>query len=193
MRVLTCSVILTRRNRAEDIGDDEEDDVGEVTEFGMIDAKEIEGINEWVRSHRHLFGNQRNKTISKEDLPKVQPAGPLTIRTLTEESDDEDDDFSASVSDLDGSEGLSEESSSEDDEENENESKHGSVDEHGSDVDMEDRGDEDGELDPAKHPLLRPGAMPRMSRAALEMAVDIVENAFVGTAGQEDGEDELDD
>jgi len=188
-----CSVILTRRNRAEDIGDDEEDDVGEETEFGMIDAKEIESINEWVRSHRHLFGNQRNKTISKEDLPKVQPAGPLTIRTLTEESDDEDDDFSASVSDLDGSEGLSEESSSEDDEENENESKHGSVDEHGSDVDMEDRGDEDGELDPAKHPLLRPGAMPRMSRAALEMAVDIVENAFVGTAGQEDGEDELDD
>ena len=111
----------------------------------------------------HLFGNQRGKTISKEDLPKVQPTGPLTIRTLTDESDDEDDDFSACVSDLDGCEGLSEESSSEDDEENENESKHGSVDEHGSDVDMEDRGDEDGELDPAKHPLLRPGAMPPMS------------------------------
>jgi hypothetical protein len=185
----TCSVILTRTSGAEDANDDEENDVGEETEFGMVDSKEREGINEWVRNHRHLFGNQRNKTISEEEPPKIQPTGPLTIRTLTEESDDEDDDFSASVSDLDGSERLSEESSSEDEgNEDENENKHGSGDEHNSDAETEDLEDEDGELDPAKHPLLRPGAMPRMSRAALEMAVDIVENAFVG---QEDQEDEL--
>lgn len=195
MRVLACSVILTRRSSAEDIGDDEKD-VGEETEFGMVDAKEREGINEWVRNHRHLFGNQTNKTISKEQPLKVQPTGPLTIRTLTEASDDEDDDFSASVSDLDGSERLSEESSSED-EDNEDENEGGSEDEHGSDegadadADMEDFGDEDHELDPAKHPLLRPGAMPCMSRAALEMAVDIVENAFVGKVDDEG--DELDD
>jgi len=192
----TCSVILTRRIRAEDIGDEEED-VGEETEFGMVDAKEKEGIFEWVRNHRHRFANQKNKTISKEQPPKVQLNGPLTIRTLTEESDDEDDDFSASVSDLDGSERFSEESSSEN-EDNGNEG--GSGDEHDSngdadtDAKTEDIGDEDCELDPAKHPLLRPGAMPRMSRAALEMAVDIVENAFVGTGtSQEDEEDELDD
>jgi hypothetical protein len=186
----TCSVILTRKSSAEDISDEEENDDGEETEFGMVDAKEREGINEWVQSHCHLFGNQKNKTVSKGGPPRVQPTGPLTINTLTQQSDDEDDDFSASVSDLDGSERLSEESSSEDEDNHEDE--HGSGDEHGSDTDMEDLEDEGDELDPAKHPLLRPGAMPRMSRAALEMAVDIVENAFVGTAGREDEEDELD-
>ena len=186
----TCSVILTRKSSAEDIVEDEEDDdVGEETEFGMVDAKEKEGINKWVRDHCHLFGNQRNKAISKEKPLKFQSSGPLTIQTLTEDSDDEDDDFSASVSDLDGSERLSEESSSED-EENRNGNEHG----HDSDIDAEDLGeDEDGDLDPAKHPLLRPGAMPPMSRTALEMAVGIVENAFVGTADQEDEKDELDD
>ena len=131
----TCSVILTRKSSAEDIGDDgEDDDVGEETEFGMVDAKEKEGINGWVRDHRHLFGNQRNKSKSKEQPLKVQSSGPLTIQTLTENSDDEDDDFSASVSDLDGSERLSEESTSEDDEENENESEL----EDGSDAVAED-------------------------------------------------------
>ena len=176
----TCSVILTRKSSAEDIVDDEEDDdVGEETEFGMVDAKEKEGISGWVRDHCHLFGNQRNKTISKEQLPKVQYNGPLTIQTLAEESDEEDDDFSANVSDLDGSERLSEESSSEDEENgNENENEH----EQGSDADTEDVEDEVGYLDPGKHPLLRPGAMPRMTRAALEMAVGMVENDFVGTA-----------
>ena len=186
----TCSVILTRKSGAEDI--DNDDDVGEETEFGMVDAKEKGGINEWVRDHCHLFGNQRNKTISKEEPPKVKFSGPFTIHTLTEDSDDEDDDFSASVSDLDGSERLSEESSSED-EDNGN----GDEQEHNSDADAdadeEDLGDEVSHLDPGKHPLLRPGAMPRMSRAALEMAVGIVENAFVGTADQEDEKDELDD
>ena len=189
----TCSVILTRRSSAKDIGDDEEG-AGEEVEFGMVDAKEREGINEWVRNHRHLFGNQKDKTISKDQPPKVQPTGPLTIHTLVEASDDEDDDFSTSVSDLDGSERLSEESSSED-EGSEDENGSGSGDEHDCDEDDDVDSDmEDSELDPAKHPLLRPGAMPRMSRAALEMAVDIVENAFIGTsASQEDEEDELDD
>jgi hypothetical protein len=37
------------------------------------------------RDHRHLFGNQRNKTISEEQPPKVQSRGPLKIYTLTEE------------------------------------------------------------------------------------------------------------
>ncbi|KAF8809854.1 hypothetical protein BYT27DRAFT_7232117 [Phlegmacium glaucopus] len=190
----TCSVILARKSSPEYIHYDKED-VVEETEFGMVDAKEKEGINEWVRRHRHLFGNQRKRTIPEEQQsPKVQPTGPLTIHALTEGSDDDDDDFSASVSDLDGSEGSSEETSSED---GDNENEGGSRGERGSDGNAdttEDLEDEDRELDPAEHPLLRPGAMPRMSRAALEMAVDIVENAFVGTGvEEEDEEDELDD
>ena len=178
----TCSVVLTRRsNSAEDISDDEED-VGEETEFGMIDGKEREGINEWVRNHRHLFGgNHKDKTTSEENPPPVQPTGPLTIRTLMDESDDEDGDFSARVSDLDGSERLSEESSSEEENEGSSEDEHNS----GENLSVEEE-DEDDEMDPAKHPLLQPGAMPRMSRAALDMVADIVENAFVSPKSEED-------
>jgi hypothetical protein len=55
--------------------------------------------------------------------------------------------------------------------------------------------DNDDPLDPAHHPLLRPGAIPRMSKAAMEMAVGIVEDAFAGGGngerGGEEGEDEL--
>ena len=161
----TCSVILTRKSSAEDIDDDgEEDDVGEETEFGMIDAKEKEGINGWVRAHCHLFGNQRNKTISKEQPPIAQSSGLLTIQTLTEDSEEDDDDFSASVSDLDGSERLSEESSSEDEEdENENENDSDEVTEELEEEDL-------SHLDQGKSS--RSGAVPRRAGAALEMAVD---------------------
>jgi hypothetical protein len=54
-----------------------------------------------------------------------------------------------------------------------------------------------GELDPAHHPLLRAGAVPRMSKGARDMVVGIVEEAFMGSGGQEedelDEEDELED
>ena len=137
----TCSLILTRTSSEEDI--DNGDDFGVETEFGIIDAKEKEGINGWVRDHCHLFGNQRNNTISKEPPPKVRSSGPLTIQTLTEDSDDEDDDFSASVSDLDGSEGLSEESSSDDEENHGDENEH----EHDSDAVKEELEEDLGHLD----------------------------------------------
>lgn len=78
--------------------------------------------------------------ISKEPPPKVQSSGPLTIQTLIGDSDDEDDDFSASVSDLDGSERLSEESSSEDEED-------ANGDEHGHDSDAVKDELEEEELD----------------------------------------------
>ena len=138
----TCSVILTRKSSSaeDDVEEDDEDEVGEETEFGMVDAKEKESINGWVRNHCHLFGNQRNKMISKEPPPKVQSSGPLTIQTLIGDSDDEDDDFSASVSDLDGSERLSEESSSEDEEDADG-------DEHGHDSDAVKDELEEEELD----------------------------------------------
>ena len=59
---------------------------------------------------------------------------------------------------------------------------------------------EEEELDPKHHPLLRPGAMPRMSRAAVEAVVGMVEQDMMGggrrraaSAGSEEDEDELDD
>ena len=129
----------------------------------MIDAKEKEGISKWVRDHCHLlFRNQRNKTISRKQLPKVQSGGPLTIQTSTGESDDGDDDFSASVSDLDGSERLSEENSSED-EDNGN----GDGNEDG-DEDAKIPEDENHHLDPARHSLLRQEIRPRMTLQPLD-------------------------
>ena len=56
------------------------------------------------------------------------------------------------------------------------------------------------ELDPAHHPLLRPGAMPRMSRAAVDAVVGMVEQDLMGGArrgmqadDESEEEDELED
>ncbi|KAF8968792.1 histone chaperone Rttp106-like-domain-containing protein [Flammula alnicola] len=196
----TCTVILTRRSIAPGEMQEDEEDMGEETEFGMVNAKEREGVNEWVRNHRHLFG-KIGSSAAKEKVPlPVQTSGPLTIRTLMDVSDDEDEDFSANISDLDGSERSSNEGSSEENGGDGSDEEEGEGSEDGEgDLEEKDE-DEVEELDPAKHPLLRPGAMPKMSRAALEMAVDIVENAFVGGRGRgegeledEDEEDELED
>ncbi|KDR73924.1 hypothetical protein GALMADRAFT_250611 [Galerina marginata CBS 339.88] len=229
----TCSVVLTRRSSAID-GDEEDgegEDVGEETEFGMVDSKEREGIYEWVRNHRHLFGRNgasgsgsgsaakgKGKETEEEEeggsspapktktktKPKPQYSGPLTIRTLQEGSDSEDEDFAASDSDLDGSERMSSDSSSDEDGDEAGgggdggrENEVGSEEDGEGDDDDEEAAaeDEEGELDPARHPLLRPGAMPRMSKAALEMAVGIVEDAFMGGRDEpeEEGEDEMDE
>ncbi|CAA7262680.1 unnamed protein product [Cyclocybe aegerita] len=173
------TVILTRRSTE---GEDEEE-----SEFGMVDGREREGVNEWVRNHWHLFGRtgSEEEGVSKPK-PKVQNLGPMTIRTLQDESDDEDEDFETDVSSLDGSEALSS---------NEN----STSDEGGSDEEDDNNGNDGVKTeDPAKHPLLRPGAVPKMSKAALEMAVGIIEEDFaMGDSPDEhdelEEEDELDD
>ncbi|PPQ75863.1 hypothetical protein CVT26_000280 [Gymnopilus dilepis] len=227
----TCSVILIRRpvkdGQEKDAmqvdgqeGEAEEDEVepGEETEFGMVDSKEREGIQEWVRQHRRLFwlpSSSPSTSAAKVDkgkqkatpnFPLPQNTGPLTIHTLQDLSDDEDADFDEDVSDLDGSEHSSQEGSSssegEEDEEEEEAAGAGSEADANADSDAQDEEDEEDDLDPAHHPLLRPGAMPRMSKAAMQMAVGIVEGAFLGSsaggAGEEededgDGEDEEDE
>jgi len=42
----------------------------------------------------------------------------------------------------------------------------------------EDEDDEEEELDPARHPLLRASRLPRMSKGTIDMVVGIVEEAF---------------
>lgn len=187
----TFTVVLTRRLVKDgEVGEDEED-MGEETEFGMVDGKEREAINEWVRNHRHLFG----KVTPSQVVEPVKPPprqGPMTIRDLLEDDDEEDDeDFEASVSDLDGSERLSSGDSSSEDEDGEG-SEDGEGEAEGS---GEEEDDDVQELDPAHHPLLRPGAMPKMSKAAIEMAVGIVEESMAGPEDVDelDEEDELED
>jgi hypothetical protein len=179
-----------------------------------------ERIHEWVRKHRNLFaaggaqsgltnpaaaataGSSKSSNSSAKDRKANHPssAGPLTIRTLQGgDSDSEDGDFEdSSVEDLDGSEKMSGsegDESSDDDSSNSGEDS-GAEDADADNADEADMGtNDDGPLDPAHHPLLRPGAMPRMSKAIMEMAVGIVENAFGGGADENevDEQDELDD
>ena len=120
-------------------------------------------------------------------------------------SDTSDDDFVAD-SDEDGGEPSSGSSDEEDgeggsgDEGSANEDEDGSEEGGGSErgsVEDEDQHDgaeseDEGELDPKHHPLLRPGAMPRMSKAAMEMSIKMVTQDLMGDDGEE-GEDELED
>ena len=69
----------------------------------------------------------------------------------------------------------------------------GSGDDEDGDSDAEDDDvvleGSDEELDPKRHPLLQPGAMPRMSKAAMEMAIGMVTVDLTGV----DEDDELED
>ncbi len=158
-----------RPGKREPAGDEEE--VGEETEFGMVDAKEREGINEWVRSHRHLFGRAPGappEEVPKDVKMKVVNSGPYDDQDDNDGSDSEDDDFSASVSDLDGSERSTDgDSSDEDASDKEGNGNDSDADAEGSEDDLKEEEEEEEELDPAHHPLLRPwrGAQNVQSRS----------------------------
>lgn len=183
----TCSVILTRKSDDADgeVGDDEED-VGVETEFGLVDSRERPGIDAWVRAHRHLFG--KKKKVGEN----------VMTGQVEEDSDEEDEDFEMDSNDeMDGS-SSSNTSDEGDEDEGGSDKGDGENDAEGSD-DGEDSGEE---LKEENHPLMRPGAMPRMTRAAIDMVVGIMEEDMVGSstpAGpdpQSDDdfeEDELDD
>jgi len=190
----TCSVVLTRRSahsnekRGEEAEVEEEEEEGEETEFQMIDGKEREGILEWVRRHRDAFG--------------IAPAqrgaqAPQTAGTAAEAKDgegagaggdsDSDSDFEVSSVSSDGgspSSGSNSGSGSGSDAGSDEGEDDGS--EHGSQgQESDDDGDEDVvELNPKHHPLLRAGALPKMSRAAMDAAVGLVVGDLVGQTGR---------
>ncbi|PBK96427.1 hypothetical protein ARMGADRAFT_696214 [Armillaria gallica] len=179
----TCTLILTRRS-AEDPGE-EEDDAGEETAFSLIDGKEQDGINQWVKRFQGAFGRKKDE----ENRPALPPAtGKMTIMQIADDSDEEDDDFKDDEQEEEEEEEATSESSGEEDGGGGDSGSEENV--GGSDDDAS--GDEDEEvLKEENHPLLRPGAMPRMSRAAIDMVVDMVEEDMLGN--DEDEEDELDD
>ncbi|KAK7049324.1 hypothetical protein VNI00_005925 [Paramarasmius palmivorus] len=196
----TCTLILTRKTSGEVLEEDEED-VGEETQFGLIDAKEQDGINKWVKQHRHLFGKtgeegapQTNAAADAPEKPKINNSNPTTLAQAQFDSDDDEDaDFEASSEDEE-----TENSSSEDNEDDADADADGEEDEAEEEEDEVDEPDEvdDEALDPKHHPLLRPGAMPKMSKAAMNMVVDMVEGDLARTAARGDSdmeEDELDD
>ncbi|KAJ7157873.1 histone chaperone Rttp106-like-domain-containing protein [Mycena crocata] len=174
----TCTVLLTRKSPPDEVAelDEGEADLGVEASFSLIDGKEQEGINKWVREHRELFGKEK-----KAGVGAVQ---------VQDDSDEEDGDFEAD-SESDGGSATSGSSSDEDGDGGDS----GSDEAEDSDGDnMDEDGEEEGEeeLKVENHPLMRPGAMPRMSRAAIDMVAAMVEGELVGDL-EDDGEDELED
>ncbi|KIK65074.1 hypothetical protein GYMLUDRAFT_94509 [Collybiopsis luxurians FD-317 M1] len=207
--------------------EDEQDLIGEETVFGQIDGKEQEAINQWVRKYRNAFGVKGGSDVNANGTsgastskmktsaaataggsgqptqppPSPVNAGPLTINQMLVDSEDEEDaDFAPGGGGGSGSDSSSDgelsggDGSGDDDDDGDGDEVDGSGEEDGS-AD-EDEGEQ--ELKPQHHPLLRPGTMPKMSRAAMDMVVDMVEGDLVGPAaghgeGEGEEEDELED
>ncbi|THH07247.1 hypothetical protein EW145_g3514 [Phellinidium pouzarii] len=179
-------------NNSED-GEEEEMEEGEETEFAMIDGRESENVNAWIRKFRRLFGKPRTeqaqvvKAVDKKGKGRAKAVGPVQDAN-DGDSDRSDEDFVA-PSDSDGGEPSSDEESGPDGGNNDQ----GDEEEEAEDGDSEDLGDadeEDEELDPARHPLMRPGAMPRMSKAAMDAAVAMVIGDVAGSGDEEEEEEE---
>ncbi|KAJ7725302.1 histone chaperone Rttp106-like-domain-containing protein [Mycena maculata] len=175
----TCTVVLTRKSSPEELAelDAGEADPGVETAFSLIDGKEQEGINKWVREHRDLFGKE-----------KVAGAGAVQVQ---DDSDEEDDDFEAD-SESDGGSATSGSSSGDGSDDDESGSEEAEDSDEGGGGDGDEDGDEEEELRAENHPLMRPGAMPRMSRTTIDMVAAMMEGELVGDM-EDDGEDELED
>ena len=195
----TCSVILRRRRAVAeksgggDGGNDEKEEDFSETEFTMVDGKEQDPIYAWARQRKHLFGKPLASTSDSSHVSpsKSEATHPKNQNTsangpVWDDSDPEDDDFETESSDSlsSGSNG-----SANSDDEQGNDS--GDVNSSDDEVDEEQNEGEE-ELDESRHPLLRPGAMPKaVSRAAMGAVIDIVNDAFGNGASSE--EDELDE
>ena len=173
--------VYVRRKIATENGDEEDADIGDEYEFAMIDGRESENINSWIRKHKNLFGKPRQVLASPSKGGRGKD--PAENDDDNNDSDEDDEDFEAS-SESDGGEP----SSGSSDEEQENEAETAS-----EASDDEDGMDGEGELDEAHHPLMRPGAMPKMSKAAMETVVQMVADDFDGDGELGPEEEEMDE
>lgn len=195
----TVSMFVRRRGSVpdlssgeEDIGDGDAGD-GEEVEFAMIDGRESENVNAWIRKYRNYFGKSR----STEDgirSADVKGKGKAIVEPEADEdkdSDESDEDFVID-SDSDGGEPTSESDNDEDGGDGDGGSGNGSSRDDDGASENDDM-EEDAKLDPARHPLMRPGAMPKMSKAAMDAAVRMVTDDIDGEAdAEEEDYDELD-
>ena len=180
--------VYVRRKLATGEGEEPDEDHGDETEFAMIDGRENENINAWIRRHRNLFAKPRDSVSGsgmKNGKGKLVPEEGVAGE---EDSDKDDEDFEAS-SDSDGGEPSSDDS----DEEHENEAETASEDE--DEGELRNGRDGEEELDEKHHPLMRPGAMPKMSKAAMDTVVRMVADDLVGEGDSEpeEAEEETDE
>lgn len=202
----TCSVILTRRSRStpedkdgegKNISEEAnieapEEDPGEETEFSMVDSKEKEGIEKWAKQHQHLFGTAGGRTQPEEPkTEKVVPRGPLTIHQIGDETDSTDEDFTASSDDDASGDGSDSDESGGEGEGEEEDDEDGEGEEDAAESAASSEGESEEELDPKHHPLLRAGALPRMSKAVMDMAVGMVMDEVMEGDSDEEEVDEL--
>ncbi|KZT25092.1 hypothetical protein NEOLEDRAFT_1066134 [Neolentinus lepideus HHB14362 ss-1] len=197
-----CTIVLSRGMEDGEEDGKQELDEGEETHLGMVDAKEKEGVEEWVRKHKRWFGKGRvgrgaaaaaTNGVDKGKGKAVAVNGKEEEDVGDSSDDEEDEDFEddsgsdgGSPSESSSDEGGGEEGGGQEEEEDE---------EGEEDEDAEGEDEEESEMDPARHPLLRPGAMPKMSKGVIDMVAGIVEQEFLGVGDDQadDEEDELDD
>lgn len=175
-----CSATLIKRM---DGNSDYEEGEGEETAFTFIDGREQDGMAQWLRKYRKVPNGVAPVA------PVAVPSGPLTINSLALESDSEDEDFE-DKSDSDSEEGnnLSDEEKGSADDASGDDDEDEAAEEEGPEEGEEEE-EEEEELKPENHPLMRPGAMPKMSKAAMNMVVDMMEDELMGG----DEIDELED
>lgn len=206
----SCSVIICRKVVVQGQGDEEDQEEEEEesvdTDVGMVDGKEQEGIARWVKKHRHLFGvapvamdedgTGKQLAVPEEDDSDEDDSdfeGSSSDGGSPSSSSGEDEDVDAGGSNRrrrkrggDDDDAMSEDlgsgSERSDSEDGDAEDEGDANGANENEDDEEDTEEEDEDLDPARHPLLRPGAMPRMSRAAIDAVVGMVENDLMGGA-----------
>lgn len=209
----TCSVILRVREGREtahpdndkgkgkaryDDESEEEEDRWEDIDFGMVDGKERESIARWVKRHRHLFGQREEASPGSQNQNHSQADGGNTSTdtgpkattvqgAAQDDSDDSEDEDFVDDSSSDGGSATSESSSGSSDAEGEAAASASDDENDQAEGNSEAMDEDQEELDPARHPLLRPGAMPRMSRAAVDMVVGMVQSDLMGGAGARPG------
>ncbi|KAI5993332.1 hypothetical protein EDD15DRAFT_934534 [Pisolithus albus] len=192
----TCSVILRRRRTGATTlsGDSSDEEDFSETEFAMVDGKEQDPISTWVREREDSFGRAPGSAPDKTSVQKRKSTNDKNLTAGTsvngpawDDSDSDDEDFCTDSSDsaASGSE------SSGDSNDEQPDVSDVSDDNEGSGYDDDEQGEADEVLDVARHPLLRPGAMPKMSKAAVNAVIDMVNEEF-GCAGESE-EDELQD
>ncbi|KAI1797269.1 hypothetical protein LXA43DRAFT_404996 [Ganoderma leucocontextum] len=192
---------------ADEVSGDEKDEAVDV-DFGMVDGREQEPIGRWIKARRNRFGRVTDPSATADGdaagpSSDAKGKGKAVAREAdprNEDTDDEeDDDFEVTGTDVSDEDSGTESESDASEDEGEGDEANASDEATGDEMDAEEE-----ELDPKHHPLLRPGAMPRMSRAAVEAVVGMVEQDMMGggrrgggAAGDsdedEDEEDELDD
>ncbi|KAI6164028.1 hypothetical protein EDD17DRAFT_1692627 [Pisolithus thermaeus] len=192
----TCSVILRRRRTGitTQSGDNSDEEDFSETEFAMVDGKEQDPISTWVREREDSFGRPPGSAPAKTPVQKREntndknpTAGASVNGPAWDDSDSDDEDFRTDSSD-DAASGSESSGDSNDEQPDVSDA---SDDNEGSGCDDDEQGEANEELDAARHPLLRPGAMPKMSKAAMNVVIDMLNEDFECAGDSE--EDELQD